>query len=223
MIIKSLWAAQPGRFFCVSTKSRAGQWRDEFFSRRELNAVRDYIRGNENKDLYFCPHGFRDKRRHKSVAVAPKLLYADLDEVDPRKIRWKPTIAIESSPGRYVGIWLVDKEITEDLNRRLTYALEADKGGWDFSQVLRIPGTTNYKYNSMLKVRLLWDDGPTYKVAQLERELPAKSKSSGGSVKDIWKRYEGKLPRWVRRELLHGKPTVGKRSEVLWKIEHALV
>ena len=31
------------------------------------------------------------------------------------------------------------------------------------------------------------------------------------------------MPHWLRRELLSGKPTVGKRSEMLWKMEHELL
>jgi hypothetical protein len=95
-----------------------------------------------------------------------------MDACDPRKCKWRPTIAIESSPERYVGLWECDSVVTEELNKRLTYALGADHSGHDLTQVLRLPGTFNYKYTPAPRVLLLWDDGPTYRVGRLERELP---------------------------------------------------
>jgi hypothetical protein len=56
----------------------------------------------------------------------------------------QPTITIETSPGRWNYEWLLTRAVTwqeaEELNRRLAYALGADKGGWDANQLLRVPG-----------------------------------------------------------------------------------
>ena len=98
------------------------------------------------KNVYWCPHGFSKPRRKKQYAVLPALLWSDMDEAHPN-LQFKPTIAIESSPDRYVGIWECDATVSEGLNRRLTYHIGADKGGWDLTQVLRTPGTLNYKYD----------------------------------------------------------------------------
>lgn len=232
-IITNLWAKQPGRFFCVSTKSESGKWKDSFFSRSELGQVRQYIKDHADDNIYFCPHGFNRRSRQKEEAEAPTMCYADLDHVDPRKIdpKLKPTIAIESSPGRFVGLWLTDEPIPESLNRRLTYAIGSDKGGWDFTQVLRFPGTTNYKYKSRPRVRILWDDGPTYKVAKLDKLLPKEDLAEGTGedgdealdARDIYTRYARDMPPWLRRELINGRVQPGKRSEMLWKINHALL
>jgi len=92
--------------------------------------------------------------------------------VNPEAISWVPTIAIESSPGRYVGIWLTDEPASKQLNRRLTYAIGADRGGWDLTQVLRVPGTISHKYVPSVTVRTLWACGPKYHVSQLERQVP---------------------------------------------------
>jgi len=92
--------------------------------------------------------------------------------VNPEAISWVPTIAIESSPGRYVGIWLTDEPASEQINRRLTYAIGADRGGWDLTQVLRVPGTISHKYVPSVTVRTLWACGPKYHVSQLERQVP---------------------------------------------------
>jgi hypothetical protein len=171
-LIVRLWTKQPGEFFCVSTKSEIGVWRDHFFARDELSDVPELIYQHRQSDVYFCPHGYSLARRGKEFAIPPHCLYADLDEANPEAISWVPTIAIESSPGRYVGIWLTDEPTSEQLNRRLTYAIGADRGGWDLTQVLRVPGTLNHKYVPSVPVRTLWGCGPKYCVVQLEREVP---------------------------------------------------
>src|SRR5690348_2976608 len=104
MLITRLWQNQPGNYFCISTKSATKKWRDVFFHKDELKDVDAFVERNNDKDIYFCPHGFSKKYRQKPYAMPPKMFWADLDERDPRKIKIKPTIAIESSPGRYVGL-----------------------------------------------------------------------------------------------------------------------
>ncbi|MGE0366992.1 MAG: AAA family ATPase [Phycisphaerales bacterium] len=226
MLITRLWKNQPGKYFLIATKSANGKWSDVFFSRKELRDVDEFIRDNADKDLYFCPHGFSKPKKLKEHAVLPTLLWSDMDEADPRKTKLKPTIAIESSPGRYVGIWMLDQTMSEDINRRLAYGLGADVSGWDLTQVLRIPGTTNYKYESMPKTRLMWVDGPTWDLKDLDRKLPAEEVSSTetSDAATIFKKYKSGLPQWARRELMTRKiPKPGKRSEMLWKLANTLL
>jgi hypothetical protein len=225
VIILHIWKAQPGNFFCLSTKGRDGTWKDHFFKRSQLKDVPQFIEENLDKDLYWCPHGFNKPRRLKKYAEIPKLLWADLDEANPRDMEdLMPSVAWESSPGRYAAVWVLDKFMVEDLNRRLTYHLKADPGGWDLTQVLRVPGTTNYKYTSTPKVRLLWSDGPSYKFEEIERRLPQERKVKEHDVaRGLYRKYEKNLPGWVRRELLRGKPKQGKRSEVMWRLAHSLL
>lgn len=226
MLITRLWRKQPGKFFCISTKSGRGKWEDHFFSRKELDDIPDFIEDSPDKNIYFCPHGFNKPRRIKENAVLPSMLWSDLDEVNPRKTKFKPTVAIESSPGRYVGLWVTNKSVTEELNRRMVYAAGADRSGWDLTQVLRVPNTTNYKYEAHPKVKTLWSDGPEYTIEELERKLgkvkPISTEESADTLK-IYSKYEKKLPMWLRRELMNGKPTVGKRSDMLWKMEQHLI
>lgn len=223
-IITAIWRRQPGDYFFLATKSGSGKWSDHAFKKEDLGGLQSFIDRNRDKDTYFCPHGFTKPYRQKKFAAMPRLLWADLDEVDPRDCKIKPTIAIESSPGRHAGLWVTDRPVTEVLNRDLSYFLGSDKGGWDVTQVLRVPGTINYKYQSHPKVRLLWSDGPSYRVSELRRKVPELEEDLEESdVSEIWRKYEAKLPAWARREVLNGRPQVGKRSEMIWKIEHALI
>lgn len=225
MIITELWRRMPGKYFCVSTKSASGNWKDTFFKREELKDVRGFLKDNEDKDCYFCVHGLSEPRRKKECAELPKMLWSDMDEVDPRKVKAKPTIAIESSPGRYVGLWILDSVMTESVNRRLSYLMGADKGGWDLTQVLRIPGTRNYKYQSTPRVRLLWDDGPVHKLRDIEKLLPEdeEDEAEGADATAILMKYEKTMSASTRHELMKGRPTPGKRSEVLWRLGNELI
>jgi hypothetical protein len=222
--VAELWARQPGEWFCLSTKSD-GHWRDYFFG-HDRHDVTAFAKDHGQDNVYFCPHGFDAPRRRKEHAVLPRLLWADLDAVDPSGIDLTPSVAIRSSPGRYVGLWRTDRRVSEELNRRLTYALGADKGGWDLTQVLRVPNTVNYKYPSHPRVRLMWDDGPTYHVRDLEERLPVLPRRNGVSVafervSDDWRAIVRRLAPGLLASVTR-RVANGKRSDVIWKIGRVL-
>lgn len=229
MLVTDIWAEQPGKFFCISTKSAAGKWKDHFFAKEEFHLIKQFLKDHADHDIYFCPHGFNRRVRQKSEAVLPNLLWADLDFADPNGMKPKPTVAIMSSPGRYVGLWKLKSVMNEDLNRRLTYFLEADPGGWDLTQVLRFPNTRNYKYpQTQPRVRTMWTDGRIWSIPGIEKYLPEEDKNDEGgeylSAAEVFEEYQAKLPRWVRRELMAKKITGrADRSEMLWKLENACV
>src|SRR6516225_9119243 len=117
-LFPALWRKQQGNYFFLATKNEEGEFRSHCFARKDFNKVREFIKNHPKHDVYACPHGFRDKFRRKSSAVPPNYLYADLDEVHPNSCELVPTIALESSPGLFVGYWLVDEPITWELNQR---------------------------------------------------------------------------------------------------------
>lgn len=252
-IITRLWSKQPGKYFCISSKNSRGVWRDNFFSKDQViaGAADAFVKEHHECDLYFCPTGFKERRRSADGVMFPKMLWADLDEANPWDIKksLRPTIAIESSPGRFVGLWIIDKVHNNDINRALTYFVGADKGGWDATQVLRIPGTLNYKYSSMPRVRIAWADGDEHRLEDIAKSIKYVKGSSrsgsgsrgggatgadmsavangaglGGSVAATYRRWEKKLPQWARRGLMGGKVDVvkGKRSEMFWKLANTL-
>lgn len=225
MLITRIWGDQPGEYFFISYKSRKGDWHDQPFKKSQLSKVKAYIEDNLDKDLYWCPHGFVKPRRLKDYAELPNLLWADLDEVNPSKVKPMPTIAWQSSPGRWQCLWLVDKVVTESINRRLTYMIGADFGGWDLTQVLRVPGTSNYKYPNAPKVKMEWRDGHRYELAEIKRILPKEKDDAPnmGEALKLYKRYERSMTRFTRRELLRGKPKPGKRSDILWRLNKELL
>ncbi len=78
--------------------------------------------------------------------------WADLDDCNPAELEIEPTITVESSPQRWQAYWKFEEPVNaleaEDISKRIAYAHAhqgADKSGWDLTQVLRVPGTKNFK------------------------------------------------------------------------------
>src|SRR5690606_28095382 len=190
-------------------------------------------------DLYWCPNIFQGPHRRRELVSQGKFLYADLDAVNPEEIaeHLRPTVAWKSSEHRYQALWELEEPLManqlEEINRRLTYTLQADKSGWDLTQVLRIPGTMNYKYQPPERGVLLWDDGPVYKLDDL---LPYLTEEEANLISEsqrlttfihLLKKYKDKIPPKIY-QLLQYPPKevnkkVGKRSDILWRIEHELI
>lgn len=142
--------------------------------------IEEWLAGHDDDDVYFTPSLFEIERRGEDYAVVERALWADLDEVDPNAIDYRPTIAWESSPGRYQAVWLMHKPRTGlswpgDINHRLTRYLGADPSGWDTTQLLRVPGRKNWKFvydgGAGVQGQLLWDNGPRYTVDEFD-DLP---------------------------------------------------
>jgi hypothetical protein len=219
--LEEVWAinAKGGSYVFLSTKSAAGTWKDHSieYNHSWRDKAREVLENSRGKNVYFCPNSFNKARRHISGAIGGRMLWADLDAVVPDLCNPVPSIAIESSSKRYVGLWLLDvhldaEELTK-LNRSLTYRLGADKGGWDYTQVLRLPGTRNFKYSPAPIVNLLWFR---------RREIPSDSFRVREPGK-ILERYRNRLPTSVRQKLRSRTPIVGHRSSSLWQLEHELL
>lgn len=162
--LDKVWSEQREGFAFISIRSGPDSWRDLAF---KYPSDEIQLPNPRLGDIYFCPNLFQRPRRRKELVYPSCWLYADLDKVKPPRsadfttdVCLEPTIAWESSPGRYQALWHIDKHLSreehEALNKKLTYALGADKGGWDITQVLRVPGTINHKYAEKPEVKLLW-------------------------------------------------------------------
>jgi hypothetical protein len=225
-------------------EGRAFKWPAE-----RNTAMLDHLKQHETDDVYFCPNVFNGKRRIEQYVDAENVLYADLDPVDPHKIHdYKPTFAWESSPGRYQAIWVLNTAKTgatwdNNENHRLTKYLEADPSGWDSTQLLRIPGRPNFKYDykdanagePVMGRGLLWMDGPRYTWDQFADlpEVGSLSKDHGDALDEavlegidrheVWGRVRLKLPMRIREYMkLKDVPPGADRSDVLWDISREL-
>lgn len=200
-------------------------------TRRIDNCIRD------REDLYFSVGVFRERGRRATDFMGSEWLWADLDEADPldaKRYGLTPTLAWASSNGRYQALWRLDRRVAAErhsmLCQALSYRLGADRGGWDLTQVLRVPGTRNFKYPDEPAVRILW----------YNRDLSYTSQEIWGRVgakaRRIAKQYMGvgvsevpgtrtKMPTRAR-SLLKVPPDAvveGERSSRLWELECLLV
>jgi RecA-family ATPase len=197
----------------------------------ELKSITDDKLLGSQLDCYFCPVMFKYPHRTKDNSVDYlNVLWADLDSVDPRNVSIKPTIAWCSSKDRYQGIWLLNgklfKNEIENLNKLLTYAIGADKSGWDLTQLLRVPGSYNFKYGEPQKCTLLWEDGQIYDVEWIKSVLVDASDIAGilDTKKSIDSLITGwKLPKRALELLYATYAPVGERSDRLWELEKLLL
>lgn len=206
-----------------------------------------HLSAHTNDDVYFSVSLFTDKRRVENQAEPERCLWADLDPVDPRGLEHsiRPTIAWESSPGRYQAIWLLDRPLVGASwpgkeNQRLTMALGADPSGFDTTQLLRVPGRLNHKPDHRednegdpVPGKLLWMDGPYYTADDFD-DLPEITlhDASGDDLLDeellshvdrheVWARVRLKVSPRVRELMSIRDPSVAEttdRSDALWQI-----
>jgi P4 family phage/plasmid primase-like protien len=133
-------------------------------------------------DVWHCAHLLAGRRRVKENATAVAALYVDGDGAQVPDHLPQPTAVVRSSPGREQLYWRlsmpVPPEVGEDLNRRLAYAMGADKSGWDLTQLLRPPGSRNYKYPEAPVVEVTDLDEVVHDAGVLDRLLPLLSEAA---------------------------------------------
>ena len=228
---------EEGDYVFLSRKNPdTGDWRDYAVEYNKVTEkqVFDWLRKNppEKYNLYFCPLPFREPRRLSKNLKGSKLLWSDMDEIKVDN-GYLPSIYWESSPDRYQGLWELDKFISpaeaELLNKELTYAIGADKGGWDLTQVLRVPGTTNHKYEEKPQVSPFILTEKKYKVKNLEAKLTKPSEDDTPFEDDrelepnkVIAKHHKNIPREVLSLLKTKRVDIGKRSDMIWYMEHEL-
>jgi hypothetical protein len=253
-IISKAWGRQKGYCFFPWIAGNATTKEERIKSYHEGRAylwpaeradIVAHLEAHTNDDLYWCPSLFEKKRRQLDFAMDEHSLWADLDEVDPRSIEdYPPTVAWETSPGRYQALWLITAGDMQGAswaggeNHRLTYHIGADPSGWDTTQLLRLPGWGNHKPeyrhdngDGPPKGRLLWSNGRRYLPDEFD-ELP--EISGLGQINDVldgevenvdrlevWGRVRLKVTKRCR-DLVAAREVAGDRSDALWEIERDL-
>lgn len=150
MIKKFLERIADGRegFFRVP-RIENGEWKERLFHTSRLGqAEKTCLKEAETCDLYFSPALFAQGSGKKRRAFpTTRFLWLDIDEGDHDLI--PPTILWQTSPGRFSGIWELEEPIPTEqacsVAREIAHYIGGDKGGWDITQVLRVPGTINHK------------------------------------------------------------------------------
>lgn len=154
----AVFGSETGYLF-ISTKDRTkdSDWHDHsFVYPLQLRETLAFVQKQDDagNDVYVAAQLYKEPNRRlsKNVKTCPSA-WADLDTACPWGINPEPTVVLETSPGRWHGFWRapmpMDPARAEEISRQIAYAHHregADLGGWDLTQVLRIPGTRNHKY-----------------------------------------------------------------------------
>jgi hypothetical protein len=135
-------------------------------------------KSEEGREVYFCAH-LLDRHRPRRIKenAAPVLtLWGDLDGVPVPNGELKPTAVVHSSPEKYHAYWRLDSnvppEIAEDLNKRIAQEIGADPSGFDLTQLLRVPGTVNHKYEDRPRVEVVEISDDLHSPRELHELLP---------------------------------------------------
>jgi hypothetical protein len=169
--ILKIWEAEPGPIFFLSTRRRQ-RWEDHSFTRDDFDDLDEFVRDwvEEGYDVYWCCHSFYHRRRLANHAAPSKLLWADLDAVQPQSLPLPPSLAWCTSPGRYAALWRLDGVPTMALRKNFNDAIGADAGGYCLTKVLRVPGTRNFKYPARPLVKFVERSNVVYSLKAFEKE-----------------------------------------------------
>lgn len=140
----------------------------------------------KGKDVYFSPAIYKDTatNKEKSQVLKSKVAWVDFDGNAAEGQRLladaglpQPTYRLQSSKtGHEHWYWAFDSykpvEVFEIINKKLAYALNADKACWDAGRVLRPPFTTNNKKGESRPVDIIEFNKVRYTPASFD-SLPS--------------------------------------------------
>ena len=126
-----------------------------------------------DEDLYLSVAVFSEQARSKDDPFSvTRCVWADADTCAPENFRLKPSLIVETSPGRWHCWWILDTEyaaaLTEVTSHRisLAHAKQGCDKGFTRTKLLRVPGTTNTKGEPFTVTAT--DTGARYTLAELE-------------------------------------------------------
>ena len=138
--------------FVYSPIKTASNWESNWFEwPRDEALLSEHILGGSG-DVYLSPAIYADKRATKDSIRKLQTVWLEFDGTDRIDFRDVPipNLIVQTSFASHVHCyWRIppsNQLAVEDINRRLTYYLHADSSGWDATQLLRPPGTTNHKH-----------------------------------------------------------------------------
>jgi hypothetical protein len=227
-------------YLCIACKSGANYFERFFWYPNDIQDALEFIgKQYATHDIYYCAQLLRDQRRIKDNVELCTAAWADLDACAPTNLLVEASIALESSPGRYQALWVLEQPQdaieVEQLSKRIAYFHRkqgADVSGWDLTQLLRVPLTWNHKYNTIPKpfVKVISVHVAKYRVSDFTKYPPIPSETiefgpipdttNELSADELLQKYQSFLPA-VAYELFATTP-VEDWSKSLWQLEMLL-
>jgi hypothetical protein len=238
MFLRKVFGNATDGFFCIAYAPKSKKsFTEEFFRYPQdipqaLELINTVYQGN---NVWFCPHLFSRRKRVKETVLLTPSAWSDLDNCAPEELYLEPSVVIESSPGRYAGLWhfdqLVDPEEAESLSQRIAYTHSeqgADRSGWDLTQLLRMPWTYNYKYATTPTVKVIEANQKRYRPSDWDKDYPKVDtfefgpdiplpETTGLDADELMEKNRLQMSPTIWR-LFQEELTEGQRSEALWKL-----
>ena len=231
-----IWAVHPNGFVFLAARTLEGRWIEKgfhvVFGRR---GIAQFIKDHDQSthDLYYCPNAFRQRKRLIRFALWTQFAWCDIDGADPSTFCPQPTILVETSPGRYQGLWKFSTAAkparAEAVSRYLTDTYHGDRGGWSVTKMLRVPGTLNHKpAYDLPTVTVLHDSGrtisrwPTVDVPRKRKMLTGQIDPTRFDPSGVIKKYKKDLPPSRRRLMEDTSVKSRDRSRIIFMIVAAL-
>jgi hypothetical protein len=230
-----------GGYICIAfLGKKTKDFREQFFRYpadipKMLDAINNGL-GTHN--VYFCPQLLRERKRQKEFVESAPSIWADLDTCHPERMLLKPSVVLESSPGRFQAFWVTSEDIDVDdaeaLAQRIAYYHAddgADRSGWDLTQLLRVPMTYNYKYDDEPVVVVVEANKEKFSLDQFDiypavegysfSKIPMPSVMPDKSAEELLQERRQIINPMVWR-LFNEVPTTASWSEPLWNLQMLL-
>lgn len=217
-------------------------WETQFFPVSKTADIVAYLSEmGKYADVYVAPTLFKvpNKGPAKKWLRDGSTIYVDLDGNAPENVPSgipEPGYRLKSSlPGREHWFWKLDADYPpqslEVYNRSLALTLNADTSGFDSTQVLRVPGTFNFKRSTPLPVEIISSTEEKYSAGQFAKIIVKSEKKmekeelKTGKIPSFWEASTSiQWPPQLRDFFASTDiPKEGTRSEALWGFTKDLI
>ena len=221
--------------YVYSPIKRPDSWEQKYFEfPKEGDLLRDWIRANAHDttaDVYISPVLYTRPHAIKANFKVSQVVWVEFDGdryIDFPGLPEPSAIIQTSSETHYHCYWSIspsNSQIIEDINRRLTFYLQADSSGWDCTQLLRPPETFNRKKDRPVLVATyqpsFHDLSVFDRAPKIER--PDSSTVSSDQLLSIRSVLTAKdLSPLLVKQLLVERPVEPNRSSFLAKVANEL-
>jgi hypothetical protein len=162
-----LYKGMEGRAVIALMDGNGNPSNQRFFQWPEQRAqMLAYTEKQAAHDTYTSPSLFRATNARKRSAKALQVVHADADTFNVDDALLEPSGIVQTSPGKTHIYWLIsdctDPALIEPLAHSVSLTHDkAETGldnGWACNKLLRVPGTTNTKYDEPYTVNFVSDD-----------------------------------------------------------------
>lgn len=171
-------------YACITTPDWEGKPTENRFFQypSELDKMIIHVKLNAVNDVWYTPTLWETPENRKtSNASQLHVLYGDADTFNIQDFHIEPSIVVHTSPGKSHCYWLIedveyiDIWTLQNYNHAISVAHPKQETGydtgWSLSKLLRVPGTTNRKYDEPFE---LWYEvtGQIYTAEEVEEAYP---------------------------------------------------